>query len=72
MASLARADPGATPIYPQPVVAHLGEGATADAITGLEQRHRVTRLFQPQCGRQSSESRAYHAIVHVGHELAPY
>ena len=68
---LARADPGATAIDPRPVVASLGEGATADAITGLEQRHRVARLFQSQSGGQSGESRTYHAIVHVGHELSP-
>ncbi len=68
---LARADPGATAVDPQAVVALLGEGAAADAIPGLEQRNRIAPLLQSQSGGQSSESGTYHAIVHVGHELAP-
>ena len=65
---LARSDPGATAIDPRPVIAHLRERATAHPVTSLEQRHRVTRLFQPQSGGQSRESRTYNAIIHVGHE----
>ena len=38
---LARPDPGAAAVDPDTVVADLGERATADPVTGLQQRHRI-------------------------------
>jgi hypothetical protein len=62
-AVLARPDPRAAAIDPHPVVASYGERAPADPVTRLQQGHRMTRLFQPQGGRQTCESRTDHAII---------
>ena len=52
-AVLARTHPRAAAVDPRPVAADLGERATADPVTGLQQRHRVARLLEPQRRRQA-------------------
>lgn len=64
---LPRSYPRATAIDPRPVGTHFGERAPAEPVAGFQHRYRSTRLFQPQCGRQSCEACADHAIVDICH-----
>ena len=58
-------DPGPAAVDPRTVVAILGERFAADAVARLQQRHRMTRLLQPQGGRQPRETRPHHAEINV-------
>jgi len=66
-AVLARPDPRPASVDPRPVGAGLGECATTDPVAGLQQRHRVAGLFEPQRSRQAREPRARHTVINVSH-----
>lgn len=70
-AVLPRTDPRAAAVDPRPVWEDLGEGTTPDPVPRLEQGHRTARLFQPQGGGQSCETRSHNTKVDIGRHESP-
>ncbi|BBZ33410.1 hypothetical protein AWB99_20905 [Mycolicibacterium confluentis] len=61
----AQPDPRAATVDPRSVLAGLGERPPAHSISRLEQRHRVTGLFESKCRRQPREARPHHAVFDI-------